>query len=207
MANQVTIAVIEDHPLALAGMNAVCASNSMWQVVHSGDSITDLLASKTACNIVILDLELHGRLVTVDQINELLDAGSRVLVVSALTSPTRIRNLLRAGVIGFVSKHEPQEVLLDAIHAAAVGEPWTSPDLAAILARDPLRPALSEQEERALSLYASGLKLQSVARIMEVQPSTVKEYIERIRAKYEAVGRRAPTKVHLARNAEEDGYL
>jgi len=42
---------------------------------------------------------------------------------------------------------------------------------------------------------------------MEVKPSTVKEYIERIRAKYEALGRHAPTKVHLARNAEEDGYL
>ena len=207
MANTVTIAVIEDHPLALAGMNAVCATNPAWQVVHSGDSITDLLTGKNMCDIVILDLELHGHLVTVAQIKELLDAGSRVLVVSALTSPTRVRSLLRAGVTGFVSKHEPQEVLLDAIQAAAVGEPWTSVDLAAMLERDPQRPALSEQEQRALSLYASGLKLQSVARIMDVKPSTVKEYIERIRAKYEAIGRYAPTKVHLARNAEEDGYL
>jgi len=207
MADDVRIAIVEDHPLALEGMKAVCSTSPHWTVVYSGDSIVDLLGSANAYNLVILDLELHGRLVTVEQIQELLDAGSRVLVVSALTSPARVRSLLRAGITGFVSKHESQGVLLEAIQAAIAGHPWTSVDLAAILERDPQRPALSEQEQRALSLYASGLKLQSVARIMEVKPSTVKEYIERIRAKYEALGRHAPTKVHLARNAQEDGYV
>lgn len=203
----VTIAIVEDHPLARAGMQAVCGSVADWSVVWSGDSIEDLLTRPESPQVVILDLDLHGRLVSVQDVEHLRVRGSRVLVVSALASPDLVRSLLRAGVTGFASKHEPTEVLIEAIAAAAAGELWTSTELAAMVERDPERPVLSEREQRALSLYASGLKLQSVARIMGVKPSTVKEYIQRVRAKYEEVGRAAPTKVHLARVAEQDGYL
>ena len=45
-------------------------------------------------------------------------------------------------------------------------------------------PNLSIQELSALRLYASGLKLDSVARRMNVSPATAKEYLDRVRAKY-----------------------
>lgn len=203
----VRIAVVEDHPLARAGMLAVCASQDGWQVVWEGAEVAALLQMPIAPDVVILDLDLNGRIVSVEEVDQILARGSRVLVVSALGSPSLVRRLLRAGVTGFASKHEPTETLIEAITAAVAGESWTSTELAAIVARDPERPQLSEQEQRTLTLYASGLKLHSVARMMGVKPSTVKQYIERIRAKYEEVGRPAPTKVHLAQVATEDGYL
>jgi len=207
MADSVAIAILEDHPLARAGLVTLCASQALWSVVWSGDAISDLLEVSPVPDVVILDLELNGRFVSVAETQQLLARGSRVLIVSALADPELVRNLLRIGVTGFASKHEPTEVLVEAIAAAAAKEQWTSSELAAMVERDPQRPVLSEREQRALALYASGLKLQSVARLMGVKPSTVKEYIERVRAKYQDVGREAPTKVHLARVAEEDGYL
>lgn len=203
----VTIAIVEDHPLARAGMHGVCAGQEDWSVIWSGDDLRSCLVMEEAPDVVVLDLDLHGVLVSAADVERLILRGSRVLVVSALASPDLVRSLLRAGVTGFASKHEPTEVLVEAIAAAAAGEAWTSTELAAMVERDPERPTLSEREQRALSLYASGLKLQSVARIMGVKPSTVKEYIERVRAKYAEVGRAAPTKVHLARNAEQDGFF
>ena len=203
----VTIAIVEDHPLSREGMLAVCRSVPDWVVVSSGDNLQQVLDLDTAPSVVVLDLDLGGTLVTAEDAQRIMDRGSRVLVVSALASPDLVRKLLRAGVTGFASKHESTDALIEAITAASTGVTWTSVELAAMVARDPERPELSEREQRALTLYASGLKLQSVARIMEVKPSTVKEYIERVRAKYAAVGRPAPTKVHLARVADEDGLL
>jgi len=69
------------------------------------------------------------------------------------------------------------------------------------------RPQLSAQEERTLQLYASGLKLTTVARQLRVKPSTAKEYIERIREKYRQAGRPAQNKFELRLRAIEDGYL
>ena len=207
MAELVAVAIIEDHPLVQASMHNVCESLPNWHVVHVGDSLQAFLDAAISCAVVILDLELRGQMVLFDDVQRLVESGPSVLIVSALSSPSQVRKLLATGVKGFVSKLESQEILVSALQAAASGEHWTSSDLAAILERGPDRPALSEQEQRALTLYASGLKLQSVARIMNVKPSTVKEYIERVRVKYEALGRHAPTKIHLARNAEQDGYL
>jgi DNA-binding CsgD family transcriptional regulator len=72
---------------------------------------------------------------------------------------------------------------------------------------DPLRPTLSDQERRALQLYASGLKMTAVAHTMNVSPHTAKEYIARVRAKYAAAARPARTKTDLYREAVRDHLL
>lgn len=53
----------------------------------------------------------------------------------------------------------------------------------------------------------SGEKGRRVAHLTGLAGPTVKEYIDRIRAKYARVGRPAPTKVDLYRRAVEDGVL
>lgn len=82
-----------------------------------------------------------------------------------------------------------------------------TPELATVIAGDPDRPKLSIQEERALVLYASGLTLDAVAESIGVKPDTAKQYLERVKKKYAAVGRPARTKVDLSRVALADGYL
>jgi predicted DNA-binding protein (UPF0251 family) len=68
-------------------------------------------------------------------------------------------------------------------------------------------PNLSIQELSALRLYASGLKLDSVARRMNVSPATAKEYLDRVRAKYRQAHRAVHTKSDMRRVAVEDGFL
>lgn len=58
-----------------------------------------------------------------------------------------------------------------------------------------------------LVLYASGLKLDAVARQLGIKTATVREYLERIRAKYDAAGRFAPTKTDLYKQAVRDGLV
>jgi DNA-binding NarL/FixJ family response regulator len=207
MDSRMTVAIVDDHALVREGLADICLAHPGITVVYTGEDLAELAAVDPPPALVLLDLDLNGRTVTRTQAEAILDRGSSILVVSALGSPDTVRAMLRAGVAGFVSKRESTSVLHEAIDAVMAGGSWTTPDLAAILARDPERPQLSEQEQRALVLYASGLKIQSVARQLGVKPTTAKEYIERVRAKYAAVGRPAPTKVHLHTIAQEDGLL
>ena len=66
---------------------------------------------------------------------------------------------------------------------------------------------LSPQEVAATTLYAAGMPLASVARRMQLSPQTVKQYVDRARAKYRSVGRPCPTKVHLYQRLVEDGLV
>lgn len=207
MAGTLTVAIVDDHALVRDGLASTCQAHPGTDVVYAGDNLDDLAALPEPPGLVLLDLDLDGRTVAREDAEAILDRGTAILVVSALGSPDTVRAMLRAGVTGFVSKRESSEALHDAIDAVIAGDSWTTPDLAAMLAGDPERPQLSDQEQRALVLYASGLKIQSVARQLGVKPTTAKEYIERVRSKYAAVGRPAPTKVHLHNVAKEDGLL
>lgn len=206
-----TVAVVDDHALVRQGLVRALAEHPTLDVavVHEGADPGEVLALPAAPALVLLDLDLEGRPVEADVVRRLVERGSAILVVSALGDPRTIRALLAVGVAGFVSKRESADALAEAVDAVLRGEAWTTPELAGILAADdaPDRPPLSPQEHRALVLYASGLTLDSVARRMDVRPGTVREYLARVRAKYESTGRPVRTKTDLYREAVRDGYL
>lgn len=202
-----TVAIVDDHVLVRECLEIVCCEHPDVRVVYCGDSLTELARIHPAPRLVLLDLDLGSVKVGEDDARAILERGSAVIAVSAMAVPESVRALLRVGITGFVSKNETSRTLRKAIDSTMRGESWTSPNLAALLARLPERPQLSEQELTALTLYASGLKLSSVARQMGVKTSTAKEYIERVREKYAAVGRPAPTKIHLRSAAQQDGLM
>jgi DNA-binding NarL/FixJ family response regulator len=207
MARAVNVALVEDHPLMRSALVAVCQQDPRLVVTYAGSTIQEALAVEPAPDLVLLDLDLGDRVATASDAEHFMARGSEVIVVSSLASPSTVRAMIRAGVAGLLSKRDDPSELLAAIDSVLAGQPWTTSELAAVLVRDPDRPDLSDQERRALELYASGLKLASVARMMGVAPSTAKEYIDRVRAKYAAIGRPAPTKAHLAVNAHQDGII
>ena len=136
-------------------------------------------------------------------------AGPAVLVLSASDRPPIVRAAVHAGARGYALKDEQTDQIRAAIKEVAAGRDWISARLAYILATDdtPGRPALSQQERRALQLYATGLPMKSVAKKMAISEETVKQYLGRVRQKYTVAGRAAPTKLELYHRAVEDGHL
>ena len=135
-------------------------------------------------------------------------AFDTVIVVSALGDPATIRACLAAGVLGYVSKQARPEEVLQALQAALRGEQVMSPEVAsALLHQADGQLNLSEQERRAMVLYASGLKMESVARRMNVSRTTAEEYIKRVRAKARKAGTPLPTKTDMYRMAQRAGML
>ncbi|WP_425402202.1 response regulator transcription factor [Gordonia shandongensis] len=68
------------------------------------------------------------------------------------------------------------------------------------------RPALSTREVEVLLAWMASESKEDAAHRLFISQSTVSTHISRIRAKYAAVGRSAPTKAHLLARALQDGY-
>lgn len=180
------------------------------EIVYAGASIDEAVRaiSQAGADLVILDLDLNDGRSPVANVAAMADLGVPVLVVSALGDPATIRACLAAGVVGYVSKQARPEEVLGALQSALRGEQTMTPEVAAALLQHPDDQLnLSDQERRAMVLYASGLKMESVARRMNVSRTTAEEYIKRVRAKARKAGTPVPTKTDMYRMAQRSGLL
>ena len=205
------VMVIDDHPLLREAVKSrVLQVAPGAEFSYVGASITEALAAHAdqPADCTILDLDLGDGRSPVANTAELVSAGCRVLIVSALADAATVRAALRAGALGFVSKQADLEDFEESFRLTVAGEPSTSRDVAAILSSDeaPSVP-LSERERTAMVLYASGLKIDAVARRMNVKPATAQEYIRRVREKYSRAGTPVPTKTDLYRRARDEGLV
>lgn len=202
------LAIVDDHELVREGLRALLESRGMaeWAIAYVGASVEDSLSVRPDC--VLLDVELGPDQPDVAvNCRTIREAGADVLLISAFDNPIAIRAGMAAGALGFVPKRVSYEQLAEALESVAREEIYLSVELASTLASASDTPDLSPRELDALRLYASGLKLTAVARRMEISPHTVKEYLDRVRAKYQQVGRPARTRTQLYAEANRDGLL
>jgi two-component system, NarL family, nitrate/nitrite response regulator NarL len=211
MDQPVTVAIIEDHPVVTEGVASWVQSDPGQRVrlVWTARGLGGLPAGPPpAVDVIILDLELDGELVTT-QIPGLVAAGYRVVAFSGHTDPVIVMETLDGGAHAYISKDEGREHLVEAVLAAAADRPYVTRSQARAMLADqrPARPALSQQEQQALLLWFQGMSKASVARRMSISENTVRQYISRARAKYAATGRGAASKDALLARAIEDGVI
>ncbi|MFV0433428.1 MAG: response regulator [Leucobacter sp.] len=208
------VAIVEDHTLQRARTEELLSRSGEFEVVFSGTSAPDFVEWARSVpreqrpHLLVLDLMIDRQpSVEVSLIEALLEAGLRIVVLSALASPPLVRGIVRAGVTGIVAKRDDEEDILAAIRAVLRGDEWMTTELASVIAGDPDRPQLSVQEERALVLYASGLTIEQVASAMNIGRETAKQYLNRVKQKYAAAGIAVRSKLDYGRIAWAEGYL
>lgn len=204
-----TIAIVEGHGLVRAGLERIVDSRQDLRVVWSGSDVEGLFENWPAPAVVLLDLDVSGRTVAPAVVAEMTNRGALVLLVSMISSPPSLPQLINAGGRGLICKDDSAATLLKTVDAALTGEKWTISEAAAAHAAigDDQMPAFSDRERSVLMLYASGLMIDSVASRLNISPHTVKDYLKRIRAKFVAIGRPAPTRTDLYREALWGGLI
>jgi len=208
------VAIVEDHTLQRMRTEDLLRRDANFEIVFSGASAPEFLQwSKTVSrehrpHLLILDLMVERQpSVDVELVRALLDAGLKIVVLSALASPPLVRSIIQAGVSAIVGKRDQEDDIMAAIGAVLRGEEWMTTELATVIAGDPERPKLSIQEERALVLYASGLTVQQVAEAMNIGRETAKQYLDRVKKKYAAAGVSVRSKLDYGRIAWSEGYV
>jgi DNA-binding NarL/FixJ family response regulator len=159
-------------------------------------------------NLAIVDLHLGDNRPPNELVGLFTSRSIPVLVISALSDFESVRSAFAMGAKGFVGKESPVEEIVGAINSVSQGKEWINSNLAkALTERKSPSDTLSAQERKALLLYASGLKLDVVARRMEVAPSTAKQYIDRAKQKYRVAGIHLRTKTEIYKFLRDEGLV
>ena len=203
------IGVVEDHDSVVLGLGAMLAAEPDLELACAAPTVQELLARNVRLDLAILDLRLEDGSSPKSNVEQLRVAGLETLIFTGAENPYLVRSAARAGVLGVVRKSAPAAVVVEAIRTAASGGQVVSTEWAAAIDGDPHLGdvGLSPRQLEVLELYASGEKLDRVARLTGLAPQTVNDYLQRIRQKYAEAGRPAPTKTDLYKRAVEDGWL
>lgn len=141
---------------------------------------------------------------------------SRVIMLTTFDDDEYVFEGLRAGAAGYLLKDVSSEKLLEAIHAAAAGQTFLQPSVAAKVVAEftrisgeplparsqPLVEPLSERELEILALIAQGASNREVASTLFIAAGTVKNHVTSILGK---LGARDRTQAAL--KAKELGII
>lgn len=209
MADDVTAVVVDDHPVVRAGVAHWLSTAGIELVASGEDPGVAWTGPGASAAVVVLDLHLGGVAPATSELRKLVEDGRRVVVYSMRADDEIVLQCLEIGALSYLTKAEGADHLVQAVKAAAEGQSYTPPALAGALAgdRSDTRPALSPRETEVLVEWFQSESKEFVAQRLNITLSTVNSHLERIRVKYAAIGRQAPTKAALVARAIQDGLI
>lgn len=199
MSETINVLVVDDHPLFRQG------------VVHSLGSAADLtvvgeascgeealkLARELLPDVVLLDISMPGwgGLVTAEKISTACPS-SAIVMLTVSEDKDKLLAAFKAGARAYVLKGVSAQELADVIRAAARGDVYVSPSLAAemlvTLTRGPapdVLQELTEREREVLRLIGTGLTNREIGAKIFLSEKTVKHHVTNILQKLQVRSR------------------
>lgn len=182
MKKKIRVLVVEDHPVARAGIRGALEGCERLEVVAEAGSGEEalLLARKLLPDVMVMDIELPGMDgldVTEIMRKELPDI--RVILLSMHENAGYVARATHSGACGYLLKDTPLEKLVESVLAAggAVGGGEGIGLVAgAALAGGIGAVRLTKRDERVLALIAAGKSNKEIAAEMGVEERTAESY-------------------------------
>jgi len=216
----IRVLLVDDQTLLREGLHTLLSLHDDIDIVGEAANGQDALDAAAALqpDVILMDLQMPV-LDGATAIRRLKASGhpARVIVLTTFDDDDRVFDGLRAGALGYLLKDVSSDKLVEAIHAAARGESFLQPSVAAkVLAEfnrleraagapspppDLVEP-LSERELEILRLVAAGDSNKEIAALLVITEGTVKNHVTNILGK---LGVRDRTQAAL--RAREIGLL
>jgi DNA-binding NarL/FixJ family response regulator len=190
----IAVLIVDDHSMVREGLRSYLERIEGIDVVAEATdgqaalAVLAGLASRDALpDVVLADLIMPG----IDGIAltaQIADSYPAVRVV-ALTSSSEALNVedaLAAGANGYLLKSSEPEFIVSAIRAAARGQTFIDPEVAAILTRslrDTSKPLLSAREREVVALVAKGQSNQEIASTLFISERTARTHVSHVISK------------------------
>lgn len=201
MAEQIRILLVDDHTLLREALRDALVTDPGLAVVaeaNSGESAVRL-AVQHRPQVVLLDVEMpgHHAPTTVQLLLENCP-GIHVIIVSMSDESETVRQLLAAGVSGYLHKSVNLPTLVAAIRSVVQQGTMSRSVLVSVpreglTAPEPPRAAapgvLSPRELEVLALVAKALSNRQIATRLGITEGTVKRHMRNIFGKLDAVSR------------------
>lgn len=196
---RIRILIVDDQTMFRQGMRVLLSSQPDFEVVGEAADGEEALAKAAALHpgVVLMDLRmpiLDGAAAT--RRLRASQPGCRVIVLTTFEEDAAVFDSLRAGAIGYLLKDAPTGKLYEAIRAAARGESFLQPSVAAKLVAEFARLSeqaptwaqvlpepLSPRELEILRLMANGATNREIAGQLVLAEGTVKNHVTNILTK------------------------
>jgi len=192
MSGQVSILLVDDHPVVREGYRRLLEMRPQFSVCAEAEDVAQAyVAFKTyKPDVVVLDLTLQGAsgLEVVRRIRD-WDKDARILIFTMHAGSAFALKAFEAGASGYITKSSPPSELIEAVEAVARGGRALSDDICQALAADRLSGAnpaideLSPRETEILRLLATGLSSDAIAQLLNLSQKTVRNHHYAIKAK------------------------
>ena len=199
----IRIVIAEDQDLILGALAALLSLEHDFEIVGQAkdddEAIEMLLEHKP--DILISDIEMPGK-TGLDLAAEIKERGLNigVLIVTTFGRAGYMRRAMDLGVKGYLLKDAPSAKLADAVRKIKMGGKVISPELMDTIWGTP--NPLTAREGHALKLAEDGKSSKEIARILDIAPGTVRNYLSTATQKLEASNR-----IEAARIARANGWL
>jgi DNA-binding NarL/FixJ family response regulator len=192
------VLIVDDHPLVREGLIGLLSAEADFEVCGEAANLSEArqLVKETRPHVVIVDLNLPDGS-GIELIKELREGPRdiKVLVLSMHDESLFAERSLRAGAVGYVSKHEAPRTIIQAVHTILAGKLCVSQRLTeqmmsrAFLGKSDIRHSplerLSDREIEVFELIGEGLTIRQIAARLELSPKTVETHREHIKDKLE----------------------
>jgi DNA-binding NarL/FixJ family response regulator len=187
----VRILIADDHDLMRRGVRTLLEPHPGWEICGEATTGREAVAKAEQLkpNIVILDIsmpDLNG----VDAAKRIKKASpdTEVLIFSAHYSDQLIREILEAGVRGYIVKSDSDRDLVIAVESLAKKKPFFTSRATEVMltsfseggpkqdASEPLRDRLTTREREIVQLLAEGKSSKEVASSLNISVKTAETH-------------------------------
>ena len=190
MQNKLRILIAEDHLSVREGFRLIIQSQDDMEVVgEAGDGRTAVeMARELQPDIVLMDIsmpELNGLKATAKL--KRIAPDIKILTLTRHTDEAYLKELMQAGVSGYVLKQSATTELIHAIRAVAKGEKYLDPAIAGKdfdnyieksgkLRGETLGAKLTKRESETLRLIALGYSNREIAEQYDLSVKTIEAH-------------------------------
>jgi DNA-binding NarL/FixJ family response regulator len=189
------IMIVDDHPMMRDGLTMRISSQDDMEVC--GEAATENaaveLVRQLCPDLVLIDISLkEGNGIELVKRIRLLNATTKMLVVSTFEESLYAERALRAGALGYLNKNESNEKLIEAIRTVLRGDRYVSAETTQRLVSqalgkrdvmdDPLE-TLTDRELEIFRLIGAGVSTSAIADQLFLSTHTVDSHRENIKKK------------------------
>ena len=141
------------------------------------DAALKLLTDNPDADLALVDLHMPGRADDLSGLAEVLDHARTipVVVLSASVNLDEIHQVIKAGAMGFVPKHEHADVMLCALHLVLSGSVYVPPMLLpSMTGKQPHQTKLTPKQIEVLQQMCKGYSNKEIGKMMNLTESTIK---------------------------------
>jgi two-component system response regulator NreC len=207
--SSISIVIADDHAVMRSGLKLLLETEQDLEVVAEAGDVEETIRKLKAYkpDVLLLDLHMPGgpSLPSIPEMRE-ASADTHIVVLTMQNSPGFVREALRLGAIGYVTKEAADAEVVDAVRLAADDQPYLHPKLGARLATEPVDEGppddLTEREVEVLRLIALGYTNTEIAAQLYLSVRTVESHRAHVQQKL-----RVTSRAELVRYALDHGLV